>query len=148
MRRPKHRAVNRRDNFSPEEKMMAAPLGMEDKGQFINLPLINTLRNNSPQSGRDASEEQKSRNQALASEPSFYEKDLENRKNRYKKYIADRQKIKNRESRTHNYTCLNQNTNTNSYRMLNSQSLLSDKKDEKAVSPLSFNHVLKRRKSR
>ena len=90
MKRPKHRSVHRRENFSPEEKMMAAPLGMEDKNSFINLPLINTLRNNSPVSGRDNSEDHKTRNQVLATEPSFYEKDLENRKNRYKKYISER----------------------------------------------------------
>ena len=44
MRRPKHKQYNRLECASQEDKLMSAPLTMEDKCQFLNLPLINTLR--------------------------------------------------------------------------------------------------------
>ena len=46
MRRPRHKTINRREDFSPEQKIEAAPLGMEDKQSFVNLPLICTFREN------------------------------------------------------------------------------------------------------
>ena len=42
LRRPKHKQFDR--DASQSDKLMSAPLTMEDKGQFINLPLINSLR--------------------------------------------------------------------------------------------------------
>ena len=42
LRRPKHKQSDR--ICSQSDKLMSAPLTMEDKGQFINLPLINSLR--------------------------------------------------------------------------------------------------------
>jgi len=48
LRRPKHKSMVRdMANMSQQEKLMKAPLTMEDTCQFINLPLINTLRDNS-----------------------------------------------------------------------------------------------------
>jgi hypothetical protein len=44
MIRPKHKQLNRNDPHSQSEKLMSGPLTMEDKHQFINLPLINSLR--------------------------------------------------------------------------------------------------------
>jgi hypothetical protein len=41
-KRPRHKEV-----ATIDEKLMSAALTMEDKGQFINLPLINTLRDGS-----------------------------------------------------------------------------------------------------
>ena len=44
LRRPKHKQYNKLECASQQDKLMSAPLTMEDKCQFLNLPLINTLR--------------------------------------------------------------------------------------------------------
>mmetsp|Transcript_9681 Transcript_9681/g.16284 ORF Transcript_9681/g.16284 Transcript_9681/m.16284 type:complete len:201 (-) Transcript_9681:850-1452(-) len=50
LRRPRHKEIFKgpggETNNSQNDKLMSAPLTMEDKNQFINLPLINTLRDN------------------------------------------------------------------------------------------------------
>ena len=87
VKRPAHKPINRREDFSPDDKKMAAPLGMEDKNSFVNLPLICTLRggnsnktlktiNSKRGLERTNSGDQSSIQINLPNEPSFYHSDV------------------------------------------------------------------------
>lgn len=54
LKRPKHKELSKLQGPSHMDKLMSAPLTMEDKGQFINLPLLGTLRPLTNKKGAEA----------------------------------------------------------------------------------------------
>lgn len=74
------------------------------------------------------------KNNNIPNEPSFYHDDVTRYMSRFEKHISERQKEKKLQSRTHNYSCLNYNTNTAMETMRNNKGSTS--------SLSSFNDVL------
>lgn len=103
VKRPPHKPINRREEFSPEDKRMAAPLGMEDKNSFMNIPLICTLRkvdskfdfqtksgNKEKTFERSNSGTSSAFKNSLPQEPSFYHDDVTRYHSRFDKHITER----------------------------------------------------------
>lgn len=154
-----------------QEKLMSAPLTMEDKGQFINLPLINTLRGRGDQAtggggGSDAAggksgegEEGQEENDAggkpaetVPVPPSFYDADIDRWYGKFKKDVEARQTQKKQLARVSDITCLTRNTNIRTeddggHGKKRGKTQLATGGDDKGKNSL-FNQVLKRRKSR
>lgn len=100
-KRPKHKEV-----ATIDEKLMSAALTMEDKGQFINLPLINTLRDNSHAKYGNKSETKKVGSgedeegkedagpdkppETIPMPPSFYNDAVDKWQKKYERVIKDR----------------------------------------------------------
>lgn len=142
----------------------------EDKNQFINLPLINTLRDNSVKGGLEphnsvknaakADDEegtkegsQKPIESTIPNPPSFYYDDIEKWNKKFAKHIRERDNFKRQFQKTQEMSCLTKNTNIKS----NDDIPGGDhgKKHRKGASVGEdnkqhslFNQVLKRRKSR
>ena len=98
MMRPKHKS---KDPDYLTNSLLTGPLTMEDKDQFVNLPLINSLRelkkvdalymNNTlinPNKNDEKSEEDFLKNKTTTLEPpSFYEKDIQRWQNKFNNHI-------------------------------------------------------------
>lgn len=128
-----HKKLGFISTYQQQNKLMSAPLTMEDTQQFENLPLIGVLRpsNNqthikesggdAPHRGATASPDAENRSERAAdtgkptetvvNPPSFYENDIETFKKKFAKSLAERKKMKALYGKTQNLTCLTRNTN-------------------------------------
>ena len=130
------------------DKLMSAPLTMEDINQFHNLPLINILRHNDKASkstqGSKPEQDDAGSNQGRKTgggandrPPAFFEDDMNKWKLKFAQAIKDREIMKKQMMKTLDVTCLTRNTNVKS---LDSDRGISDK--------TLFGKVMKRRNSR
>ena len=140
----------------------------EDTCQFINLPLINTLRDNSKsvdpnatfvrsntdEDGEGGKDEMPKGIETVPNPPSFYYNDIEKWNKKFAKHIKERDHFKRQFARTSQMTCLTRNTNVKIGDDSIAQTGRKGKKAGVSIDPNDanrpslFNQVLKRRKSR
>ena len=140
-------------------------MNREDTCQFINLPLINTLRDNArsvdpnatfarsntDEDGEGGKDDAPKGMETVPNPPSFFYNDKEKWEKKFAKHIKERELFKKQFARHSQQTCLTKNTNVKV-----SEDSIGQKKNKKggasidhdANRPSLFNQVLKRRNSR
>jgi hypothetical protein len=139
----------------------------EDKGQFLNLPLINTLRDNggrdyfgvkdasgaktTKNAGDEESQGKEGNNgiETIPNPPNFYQADIDKWHKRFQKHISERDQFKRRYMKQSEITCLTRNTNI---KEAENEAPAATKKagsvGADTAKPSLFGKVLKRRMSR
>jgi hypothetical protein len=128
----------------------------EDKNQFLNLPLINTLRipdkddslfsTIKAQAEEEEGQEKQKPMDTVPNPPSFYYNDIEKWNAKFAKHIKDREYIKKQFQKSSELTC--RTVNSNVRQQEDRAKSLSKSHDPKDARPSLFGKVLERRKSR
>jgi len=103
MRVPNHRPAATKFDGENDKKQLA--LTQEDMSIFINLPLINTLREPRRYDFKPKT--------TVSSPPKFFDEDMEKWKKKFEKAIKERKEFKSLYMSNQKFTILNSNDNIN-----------------------------------